>query len=272
MILRSWFVALLAIPAMLSGTDLKPWYPRTCEIQAGISEQLQYFRAIKRPHHSLPYNSFDSFTTLSTELTAFQYSVELETTLAATRRQSFCFDNIRLTGRYQLFDDLNGDWLSVVAGTTLTQSFLNSLRDPSSFHHGILEAEVHLSFGREFSCRNVWLSRWWGLLGFGCGDHGSPWLRGHLEWEHNWLDQQHLALFAETLWGLGGNNFHFPFRGYGSIRHQSVDIGARYTYIFENYARLSVEYSYRPYARNFPENTNRLELKFIYPFWLICLL
>lgn len=268
--MKFWFNLALffALPGAIQATDLKPWYPRDFEIQAGATELLQYYQKIKSSEDMNHNHTLDSFTTLSAEAAAFQYAAEVEMTLAHTKRQSFGCDNIRITGRYQLFNDACGDSLSSVVGLTAIQTFTNSLRDPSSFHHGIIEAEVFLSFGKETSCLDLWLSRIWGLVGFGCGDHGKPWVHGHLEWEKNWLNTHYLRLIAETLWGLGSKNFHRPFRGYGNIQHQSVDLGLGYSFQFDNEIKLSFDYSYRVYARNFPANANRLKLEFLYPFWL----
>lgn len=265
---RGYLLALIVLPSYVFGTDLTPWLTRHYEIQASATELLQYYQTIQSPHKHIRNHTLDSFTTFGLELSAYDYSTELETTVAHTHRQKAGCDNVRLTGRYRFMNDILGDVVSATAGVTVTQAFRNSLRDPSSFHHGIIEAEAHLSIGRETSCRSLWISRWWGLIGLGCGDYGSPWLHGHFEWEKNWYNQQHWSLFADTLWGIGGNSFALPFRGYGSVRHQSLDIGSRYRYIFENGFRISLEYAFRVYALNFPQNTNRLTIELLYPFGL----
>lgn len=263
---RNSLIALLALPGVLCATDLKPWLTPDMQFRYSVNELVQFYQTIETPNKCLRYHSVDSFTTLGLELSGFSYSGELEVTIANTRRQFFGCDNIRFTARYQLLDDILGDFVSAVAGVTVTQAFTNSLHDPSSFHHGILEAEAHFSVGQESICLDTWRTRWWGVAGIGCGDHGSPWLHGFAAWEINALDTRYFRIFAETLWGLGRNNFSFPFRGYGSIRHQSVDLGGRFTYIFDIGAELSLEYSFRVYARNFPNHTNRFQLKFEYPF------
>lgn len=263
-----WFAILLIVPTILLGTDLKPWFPPDYEFQGSVNQCLQYYRTIKSPHKPFRNHTLDSFTTFSIEISGYDSCGELETTLAHSHRQSFGFDNIRFTARYLLLNDSIGDVVSATAGITVIQALKNSLRDPSSFHHGTIEAEFHLALGQEMPCGSIWGSRWWALVGIGSGDHGSPWIHGHFEWEKNWWNTYRLSLFLESLWGLGKRSFSLPFRGYGSIRHQSIDLGGRYTHIFENGLQGSLEYVYRFYALNFPQNANRCEIKFLYPFSL----
>lgn len=261
-------VLMFLFPFCLCATDLKPWFPRDFEVQAGATELLQYYKHVRGRCRDYHNHTLDSFTTLSLEFAYYDYCAEVETTFAHTKRQSFGCDNIRLTGRYQLLNDCCGDLVSAAVGLTVTQAFQNSLRDPSSFHHGIIEGELHFSAGMETISLDRWLSRFWGVLGVACGDHGWPWIHGQLTWERNWCDQQQLKLFLDTLWGFGHKEFRRPFRGYGNIRHQSIDLGVGYSYIFETEAKLSCSFAYRVYARNFPSNASLLKLEFVYPFSL----
>ena len=130
--------------------------------------------------------------------------------------------------------------------------------------------EGHVAVGKEFECRQFWTSRIWGMGAVGIGDVGSVWVKGDLVWEHNWWDRQQCSLFTHTLWGLGEKrlNLAIPFKGYGSIAHQSVDLGGRYAYFFECGITLHVEYAYRVYARNCPERTSIASIGLKYDFGL----
>jgi hypothetical protein len=260
-----------AMPALLHATDLMPWFSKDYEVQTRGTYLFQAYRHIQTPHRNLHHSENSHFYTFSGGISRRDLSGEVEATVANTSRQRPGVDNFRVTARYRLLNDVGGqDRGALTTGLTLTQAFTHSLNDISSFHHGIRETDVHLAVGHEKPCEQFWFTRWWGVFGLGVGDRGSPWIRGDLFWERNWWDLHQLRVFAHSLWGLGHNNLHRTksFHGYGSIRHQSVDLGIRYSYLFEWSGIMSLEYAYRVYAVNFPAQANLLTFSLFYPIGL----
>lgn len=269
--IKRLLLILLALPSLVMGTEFSPWLGRDFEIEPRATYIYQTYSHINTGHGKIRESSHDQFYTLSAMVSAFDYSAEIETTIANTRVQRPACDNIRLTARYRLMDDILGiDPVTVTPGITLTKAFKHSVKDVSSFHHGEIEGEFNLAIGREISCLAFWEARWWGVLGIGGGDHGWPWIRADLFWEHNFWDLHQCRICMKTLWGLGHKDIsrHESFGGYGPIRHRSVDLGVRYTYHFEFGGVFSLEYNRRVYARNFPTQANLIFVSFVYPFSL----
>lgn len=272
---------ILLLPFSLTATDFSPWLTRDFEIETRGTALYQTYNKVDTPDGDLHHRGDDRFYTLSAEgtlscvpmldMTLCGFNAEFETTIADTHHQHPCIDNFRLTMRYRLFDDvMDEDPFTLVAGATMTQAFKHSLHDISSFHHGQIEGELHVTIGKEEPCMEYWFTRKWAVFGVGMGDIGSVWFRGDAVWERNWYEQHQLRFFLHSLWGLGGDNISLmkPFRGYGPINHQSVDLGTRYTYIFCNYATISFEYTRRVYAKNFPDQANLYLISYMYPFGL----
>lgn len=263
--------SLLAITP-IQAADLRPWYPRFAEIQPQATYLYQNYQTVQSPDGDFHYSSNDSFLTLSAGIPYYQWYGEFDVVLANTRHRTFGLDNLNLTARYQIWDDVAGvDQYSLVGGLTVFTAVKRAVRDISSFHHGQIEAEAHLAIGKETSdnCERFWNSRWWGIVAVGIADIGSPWLRLNYQWEKNFFDIYQWGVFANTLWGFGGDNLsHHHFRGYGPIGHRSVDVGLFATYNFEWGGILTASYAFRAYARNFPANTNLLSISFLYPFGL----
>lgn len=269
MMLRRIFGILLLLPTLVIATDFKPWFSRDFELQPRITARYQSYPFISTPYGKKGCSADDYFFDFSIGGAALGYSVEIETIVADTPRQAPACDQVRLTARRLVLDDVGGeDPFSMAAGFTVIQAFRSSLHDISSFHHGQIEGEMHVAIGKETAWRNLWMTRWWGVLGVGIADRGSPWVRANLVWDKNMCNQSFVRLFMNTLWGLGGNNIRHTrhFSGYGGIGHQSIDLGARYTYLFESAAELSIEYAKRVHARNFPGRANLVQISFLYPF------
>lgn len=263
-------VTALLFSTQLQATQLAPWFGPDLQIEGKATVLLQEYQHIALSHGQKRHHAFDQFYTLGADVSAFGYSAELEGTLANTHHQPPAVDNIRLTGRYLVMNDVAAeDPISLAVGLTLTKAFEHSVHDISSFHHGQIEGELHAAAGKEFACGNFWTTHAWGVLGIGQADVGSPWIHADAHWEMNWWNLHQLDVFAKSLWGTGGNNIrkhHRSFHGYGPIAHRSIDLGLKYNYIFENDAVFSTEYAFRVFARNFPCYANLLVIKFLYPF------
>lgn len=258
---------LLTMTSLASATDLKPWFPRYLEFQSYFTYLHQQYCKVNEGTRSIYWRSKDDFYSAGLELAYDDFCGELEFTFSGTKRHHLGPDNAKATLRYQVLDDIIGDPVSLVAGVTVTQVFALSLKDISTFHHGGIEGEFHLSVGKECADWDVWSSRWWVVGGIGVGDHGSPWIHGEIAWEKNWCDRHRVRLYSVGIYGLGDENLDvFQFDGYGDIQHQSIDVGAMYRYTFDCEGSLSVGYAYRVHARNCPKEVNIYYVTYDYPF------
>jgi hypothetical protein len=260
---------LLLLSYTLHGTELLPWFSRDLIIPLQATYTYQTYPYLHSPKGHFGKRARDHFLNLSASLAYENLSAEIEFLFADTRKQHTTLDCARLAGRYRVLNDIVGDPLSLVVGATITKAFSHSLKDPSSFHHGRIEAELHVAFGRETPVEALWWSRWWGVAGIGIGDHGSPWLHGDIAIEKNWCDRHQVRLFVNTLWGLGNDNLQpgHRFHGYGPLRHRSIDLGLRYSYVFESGWIISAGYAHRIYARNFPAHANLYTISLLYPWF-----
>lgn len=274
-LIKSFIIAIGVLSCDFAfSTELNPWFGPMYEFEAEFATKLYGYKNIDGAEtiHQPYINQFYQASLLF----PFEFplgmpwSAEVETTLANTRRQHLCFDDLRFTGRYQWLNDIVGDPFTLVTGITLIQAFRHSVDDVASFHHGKAEMEGHVAIGREISCEEYWLSRWWSVLAVGIADKGKPWLRTHSEWEKNWVNNYFAKLFLDSLWGFGKKNIEDldKFKGYGLINHQSVDIGGGLKYINDSDAILEATYAYRVFAKNFPEHSHQLRLSYTFAFGL----
>ncbi len=261
----------LCVLGPLSGTELKPWFGPELVPQIEAEAIVQIFEEVDTRDGDEKYASCDFFIDLGALIApTADTSVELEVIGADTRSHSFGADTIKLTGRYLWLNDVVGDLVSLSTGISIAQVFKPFSRDLAVFHNGGIEGELHVAIGKEAVCQAFWTSRWWGVLGVGIGDLGSPMCRADLHYDWNWWDRHHCGIFLHSLWGLGSRDLHSVkhFHGYGPIRHQSVDLGVSYTFCFQYDIFLEAEYLYRAYAKNCPSNASIIFLRFVYPFGL----
>lgn len=260
------------IPVMIFATELSPWFLPDLVFELRNRYRYQQYSAVAiHGHHNKESHASDSFDTMSLSFSPMpEYDFEVETTIGHTQRQRLACDNIMLTARYHLLDDITGDPVSLSIGLTGIQAFKHSVHDVSSFHHGKLEGEAHLAVGKEFAEGAYWVSRSWAVLALGMADVGYPWLRLNGSLEKKWFLVHQGDFFINTLWGFGGRNIDSldNFKGYGSINHQSIDIGVRYSYQFDIYGVFSVEYFQRAFAYNFPNSAKNILVSYRYPIGL----
>lgn len=262
---------LIWVCSSLCATELLPWYGQALEIETRGAFQLQAYNTISSENHSVRCPASDLFFDLSAGSSFNDIAGELEAIATDSRYTRFGMDCIKLTGRYRWLNDIIADPVSLVTGFSVAQVFKPGLRNLSSFHHGGIEGELHLSVGRENSYMQFWTSRYWGVAGVGIADSGYPWVRGDVAWEHNFFESHKIRLFANSLWGLGYKSLPccHGFHGYGRIRHQLVDLGIRYSrFLACNGITFNFEYAFRVFARNCPREVNIVYVSLNYPFGL----
>lgn len=251
-------------------TDLKPWFGKDYEVELRASLLYQNYNKVSIPHHrSFNRNENDGFAELSAAYPFKKYCCEFEVIAANTKHQNCRWDNFRLTGRYQCFDEQEGSPFSVVVGFTFIQALSRAVHDISSFHHGHFEGEFTLSIGKKYGFLETdsYQQRWWNVIGVGNSDIGSAWLRDYFAWEYNYADVHQFRGFINAQLGTGKDNLDpCCFNGYGHIAHRSVDVGIRYGYSFNCWGTLSLQYARRVYAYNFPANANLVLLEYYLPF------
>lgn len=268
--LKIFLLFFLLAVLQAEATNFQPWLGNIYEFELRPSVMYQNYSHLSSGSHSNKYSSNDFFLNGSVANALETWGVELEATGAWTRKQNGDLDQLKLTGRYIWSDDIAGDALSVATGLSYTQAFTDSLKDVSSFHHGRCEGELFVSIGKEYSLDACWNSRWWSILGIGSSvARGSPWIRFNIAYEKCWQDKHEMRAFVHSLWGLGEKRLHLShFEGYGSVQHQSIDLGLRYTCLIDFFGSASLQYSYRVHARNFPESAHQILAEVLYTFGL----
>lgn len=259
-------------PSLCLSTEKKPWLGNSFEFEFRPSVAVDHYTRIDTKHGTVKKNSYSTLMNLSLSMAILDsFSAEFELLTAKTPQQAFIPSDFRATGRYWWLDDIMGDPISLVIGYTLIAPFKNSRRDLSLWYHGDISSEIHLSIGKEFSCIGsyyTWDHRMWLVSSLGIGHGGAPWVGFEAHAEKQFCEENSLDAFVRTLWGLGHRKLDLShsFPGYGSIHHQSVDVGLCYYYNIPFWATLSAEYLCRVYGRNFPKNNQRLTLTLLVPF------
>lgn len=250
----------------LQATLVEPWLGNQLEIEWRNQLLGQTYRSIAYDSSLRKKPSQDLFYSSSLNSTVLDFGLEIEAIFAWTGKQKGNLDTFRFTSRYAVLDDIAGDPISLTIGAVFSKASWKSLKDKSSFHHGLGECEFFVSFGKETSFQEEWAQRWWGYLGVGIAERGSPWIRAKANYEKRFLGVHELKVFLEGLTGLGVQKLHHPFTGYGPTQHGSVDIGLGYRYLLSQGKSIGMQYAFRLYARNFPAYTQRLFLEYVYPF------
>lgn len=257
------------ISFICEATDLKPWFGNQYEAELRFLFLYQnYFSISISNQHDFKRDENDKFITLSIAYPFKRYCGEFEVVGADTRHQKHNVDCFRISARYQWLDDAK-DPFSLVTSIIVTEPQTRALKDVSSFHHGYLEGEFCISFGKQYGYPGTkeYRSRWWGIFGVGGADEGQPWFRGDAAYEYKLRGVHLFRGFLHTLWGAGHKNLEPKhFKGYGAIKHRSVDVGGRYGFITPCMGTLYFEYARRVYAHNFPKNANLVLLEYYFPF------
>ncbi len=260
----------IIVPALLSSFDEAPWFRDLYEFHLDSSFAYSRYRNVQGASVQLKEPSNDYLVAFDVGMSPLSsVDAQIEVQFAQTPRQSLGLRSGAIFGRYLWLDDIAGDPVSLTSGLSLRGVSGGSIRDVSSPFHSYFNLELNSAVGKEWSRGSDWKMRTFGLLGLGTGNQGLPWLRVYGEFAYSWIAHQ-LSCFTEGYFGFGThdhvnvNNFH----GWGKYRHESIDIGVKYSYTFEIWGTLSIAYDQRIFAKTFPAYWHGVLFSYSLPFSL----
>jgi len=264
---------LLLLSSTLFATEYEPWFGAPWEFHSRLSYTYSHTERVQSPAGSFKYiDNYHEFAG-SLMMTVWpDLSVEAELAFLTSDDIDFSYEVFILTARKLWLDDLCGDWISLATGVTMAFPPKRILHDFDFPYHGHVNAELHLTAGKEFRscCTMEWNWRLWGLIGYGVAEKGSPWVHGLITFDQGISECAHFSLFMELLYGLGGENIipGVPFRGYASIQHETIDLGGRYQRELGLLGSLSFLGFINVHARNFTEHSFGVQAALTIPFGL----
>ncbi|NGX57469.1 MAG: hypothetical protein K940chlam3_00361 [Chlamydiae bacterium] len=267
---KSVILLLFAIFCIQLGeaTHFRPWLGPDLQPIATGKYTVQKYEWVDIDNHATRFCSFDNFVNLGAYIPYAPYSLEIEVNTASTTTNAYGWNDAIVTGRYQLMDDVSGEnYVSAVAGASISKARPKFVRDINTFHHGTWEYSLHGAIGKEVPCGPTWGQRAWGLFGLGWANEGSLWMAAHAEYERNACDRYWYGAFLTGLFGFGDQILVIDtFAGYGPINHHSLDLGGYFAYSFWESGVIKVKYSFRVWAENYPAYVNLATIEFQFPF------
>lgn len=263
--------ALFFFPLTLFGLDRLPWFCTIWEFTFTPTYTYSHYPNVQHgiPHLESPSNDqLLSFNLDVSPSPSWQLAAEVE--FADTPRQAMGLRSIGFQVRYLLLDDLLGDPVSLTTGGVIRGVSEHSLKDVSCPYHSDINFELNAAMGREWDHGVEWKVRVFGGASVGMANRGLPWAAGFAMIEGQVHQANRFGLFLDAAAGFGGQEDVFinHFNGYANIGHRNLDVGVRYTYVFEIWGHFSVAYARRIYARSFPEQVNFFTVSYMLPFSL----
>lgn len=261
--------------ALFSGSlfslEEAPWlgdvYGFNMHTDFSYSQYSKIDHAIVQPAYA--YNNYLTQASVGAALSE-KMDVEIELEMARTPHQTYGFRSSAIQGRFLVWDDIAGDPVTVAVGLNTRAVSGRSVRDVSSPYASYWNGEATASIGKEFTKEKDWKTRGYLLASVGLANHGSWWNRCDGAFESKIGDSQSLELFALGYVGYGGQkNIDIgQFKGWGFIRHRSLDLGIQYRYFFDFWGALGVSYSCRVLAISYPKGEQTIQVSYALPFSL----
>ena len=263
--------AVLLFSCHLFSLEEAPWLGNVYEFRLytdfAYSQYSEISHAIKQPSYA--YNNYvNDVAAIFTPTQTLELEVELN--MARTPHQTYGFRSAALQARVLFLDDIAGDFVTLNAALNTRAVGGRSVRDVSSPYASYWNGEATVSVGKEFTKELDWKTRGYLFGSVGLANHGSFWNRYKASFEARFLSHQALEAFSVGYFGYGSEKDidieHF--KGWGFIRHRSIDIGAKYSYIFDLWGTLSASYACRVWAYSYPEREQTVQVSYTLPFSL----
>lgn len=266
--MRRAFLVLLS-PCALLGLNKEPWLTDLWEFNFRPSYTYSTYPSVQGAVQKHQKTSHDNFLTFDLGVCPLDsMAIDVDIGFADTPIQKMGYRSSAVQLRYQFLDDIVGDFVTITTGAIFRGVSRHGLKDPSCPYHSDVNGSLNLSVGKEWSKNQYWISRVFGYLDGGMANHGSGWIQYLVSAQANINNCHRFGIFNEGYFGFGSketlNIDHF--HGYGSIHHQSLDVGARYSYVFPIWGHLTFAYTRRVYAKLFPQDANFFTVSYTLPF------
>lgn len=262
-------VLVIMCASSLQAFETQPWMREFLECHFTPSFTYRHYPSVNGAYNPTSYSSNDRFTNIDIDLGVTPWEGELCIEFADTRRQSLGTQSAGGQIRYQWLNDISGSIVSYTSGLNIRWASKRSLKDVSCPYHAEWNFELGNVVGKEFALATDTFLRTYGFLGVGQANQGRPWVRGIISVDALFKRHHRCALTGEGYFGFGTtrrvNVNHF--RGYANIFHQSIDLGVTYDYKINSiWGVISLFYSYRVYAKDFPAHANTFKISYSFPF------
>ncbi|MCI0381887.1 MAG: hypothetical protein L0207_02395 [Chlamydiae bacterium] len=253
----------------LYSLEKKPWFQDLYEFEFSAYYSYSRYAKVQNAKKQLKKPSNDQSLAFDLGMTiAPTFHGEIEMEFVDTPRQSWGYRTTALQGRWKPLDDILGDPVALTVGGLIREVSSHSLKDVSCPYSSRLNFEFSGAVGKEWSQEASWWMRVFGYLALGLGNRGAPWTRAAFALQGNVEDRHYGQLFLLGNFGFGSkkhvNVNHFF--GWGKFAHRSIDIGAGYDYQVYPWGKLTINATYRLYARTFPEHLFSITIGWILPF------
>lgn len=264
-----YITALSCALSSLAALEVEPWLGNVWEFRFNPAYTYSWFDQVQGglPQLQNPYHVNLLYLDLAVAPTEMM-GLDVDAEFVETTKQSMGYRSCAFQYRSQLWDDIVGDRATLTTGISLRGVSRHSLKDISCPYASDLNVELNAALGKEWNRGSDWSVRIfvWGAVGK--ANQGSPWIRFIGSIEGQQFQRHRFGLHALGDFGFGSKETVSTedFNGYARIHHQSVDVGARYAYVFDIWGHLTLAYTRRVYAHAFPEDVNMLTLSYTLPF------
>lgn len=263
--MRKLTVLVLTLTASLSAVQESPWIERPLALISTLKLTGETFDHLDSDGKQCHYRADNLWLNGSLYFApTSSLSFEIEAVISKTKNHPYLIDSFLQVGRYALIDDALGDPFAWTIGASLREVFERPLHDPSAFHKGLLEWELHTAQGIEQPFLCEWDYRLYALEALGIGN-SSPWLRALTAVEIESQTGHLIAAKLEGYYGFGNRSLSCcHFHGYGSLAYRILDASLYYRLRTDYWTTYELGLHFRPYARNAPYNRIALDASIIY--------
>ena len=258
-------------PFSLFAFVVDPYLTPIAEFEFRPSYSYRYYPSVDHGENPSSYHSHDQLIDLNLGVNFWpNWDFQFQADFSHTHKLNWGGQRVGTQLRYLLWNDVVGDPISLTIGGQIFYVPTHNMRDVSSPYHSQGNFELGIAAGKEIDSTYQWLWRFWGFVGTGIANRGYPWIRPILSAEGKFQLRHKLKLFTEGYFGFGDHsriNID-DFNGYAKIQHRSIDIGLNYTYLFEIWGALKMQYSFRVYAHSFSQHASIFTAEYRFPFSL----
>ena len=253
----------------LQALEEQPWFYPPWQFHVKGIVDVNFFQSVDNGYNPFDYHSTNEQVTLGFLVPFRKGDFEIELELENTSKYTFGVESAAFQMRRSILDDIVGDWISFDIGGNVRAVPGQRLSDVAVPYHNLWNFEFVTALGREWSKQGEWWLRSFVSAAVGQANRGYPWFKANFDIQGKAFNAYVVEAFFRSYFGIG----HYTLinvdtfnNGYGMFKHQNVDVGITFSFLFKVMGKLKFLYAHRFYARTFPTDYNEFQLSWDVPF------
>lgn len=247
------------------GLKHDPYIPPPFSFEASAGYEFSYFSDVADAYNPSKYSSHVNDVVLELGMSVTpSWFVQVEVEFDETRKVDFDLLSVAPYVGYQIWNDLEGDYVALLVGGYFRYVPSGRLIDVATPYSAEWNFNLFFSLGKEYDVLGQPKAMVYAFVDAGIANRGKPYMNVDVMGDVYFYGRNIIRAGIDGFYGFGSKSLVNvnDFNGYGNINHSSLNVKIGYAYDFLVWGTFQALYKRRVLAVSYPEYLDAIEIKY----------